>query len=573
MTFMKNILIAIITLSVLSACDSETIKRDDLAPNVAKKFDLEGHLTPKDTPSDIQNSGSPMAPIPNHITSLAINIDPSKQKQKKLFSVSAINVPIADLLFSLSVDSKKELDLDSSVAGLVTINAINQPLDAILTRVSSQVGAIYELKDGVIRVKEDKPYWRTYRLNYVNVSKQVKDETVMKMAVGSVGVGGSTSRAESSEFKMVVESNHDFWNTVLDNVKEMAYLANFGASSLVAKSQDSSQDTLTKKLPNSSGEAGSSSSSSSESKQVVINREAGLISVITSHQKQAYIQAYLDQISERTTKQVLIEATVVEVELNDRYQAGVDWSAVSSSGTGSSSITQGMLGANLSQDPAFSINLSSLGTFNFNVGIKMLQQFGDAKVLSSPKIMAMNNQSALLKVVDNEVYFTVNVNRESATTGSAAFTTFDSIVHTVPVGFMMNMTPFISDDDKISINIRPILSRIVGYVNDPNPELSREGIVSRIPVIQEREMDSILQLRDRQTAILGGLIQDKHSDQKTSVPFLGSIPWIGDLFSFRDDTVKKSELIIFIRPIIVRNPDIDNGDLMHIKSLLKSKTN
>ena len=306
---------------------------------------------------------------------------------------------------------------------------------------------------------------------------------------------------------------------------------------------------------------------------MVINREAGLISVITSHQKQAYIQAYLDQISERTTKQVLIEATVVEVELNDRYQAGVDWSAVSSSGTGSSSITQGMLGANLSQDPAFSINLSSLGTFNFNVGIKMLQQFGDAKVLSSPKIMAMNNQSALLKVVDNEVYFTVNVNRESATTGSAAFTTFDSIVHTVPVGFMMNMTPFISDDDKISINIRPILSRIVGYVNDPNPDLAREGIVSRIPVIQEREMDSILQLRDRQTAILGGLIQDKHSDQKTSVPFLGSIPWIGDLFSFRDDTVKKSELIIFIRPIIVRNPDIDNGDLMHIKSLLRSETN
>lgn len=542
MTFIKIILIATIALSVLSACGSETIKRDDLAPNVAKKFDLEGHLTPEETPSDIQNSGSPMAPIPSHITSLAINLDPSKQKQKKLFSVSAINVPIADLLFSLSVDSKKELDLDSSVAGLVTINAINQPLDAILTRVSSQVGAIYELKDGVIRVKEDKPYWRTYRLNYVNVSKQVKDETVMKMAVGKVG-SSSSSSTESSEFKMVVESHHDFWNTVLDNVKEMAYLANF------------------------------SSSSSSESKQVVINREAGLISVITSHQKQAYIQSYLDQISERTTKQVLIEATVVEVELNDRYQAGVDWSAVSSSGTGSSSITQGMLGANLSQDPAFSINLSSLGTFNFNVGIKMLQQFGDAKVLSSPKIMAMNNQSALLKVVDNEVYFTVNVNRESATTGSAAFTTFDSIVHTVPVGFMMNMTPFISDDDKISINIRPILSRIVGYVNNPNPELAREGIVSRIPVIQEREMDSILQLRDRQTAILGGLIQDKHSDQKTSVPFLGSIPWIGDLFSFRDDTVKKSELIIFIRPIIVRNPDIDNGDLMHIKSLLRSETN
>jgi len=202
----------------------------------------------------------------------------------------------------------------------------------------------------------------------------------------------------------------------------------------------------------------------------------------------------------------------------------------------------------------------------------MLQQFGDAKVLSSPKIMDMNNQAALLKVVNNEVYFTVDVNRETATATSAGITTFETTVHTVPVGFMMNVTPFISEDE-ISLNIRPTLSRIVGYVNDPNPDLARENVVSQVPIIQEREMDSVLRLRNRQTAIIGGLIQDTNDKSRTGIPGLSQIPWLGDLFSYRDDRVTKSELIIFIRPIIVYNPDVNHGDLQGLKPFMQTQSN
>jgi general secretion pathway protein D len=99
------------------------------------------------------------------------------------------------------------------------------------------------------------------------------------------------------------------------------------------------------------------------------------------------------------------------------------------------------------------------------------------------------------------------VNRESATSVSAGVTTYETMVHSVPVGFMMHVTPFITDDGEISLNIRPTLSRIVSYVDDPNPELAKENIVSKVPVIQEREMDSVLRLRDKQTAIIGGLIR------------------------------------------------------------------
>lgn len=554
--------LVLIPLVLLVGCGAETVKREPLAPPVSEKFEIKGHLEPK---AEIKERVDGPSKIPDLVTVDAININPAKQTVQKLYSVSAIEVPVADLLFNLAKDAGKQLDLSAEVQGLVTINAINQPLESIMERIVDQVGATYEISYGTIRIKLDKPYWKSYEIDYVNVIKNIKDLTVMKMSVGNVSKNNNNNTNQASEFTLESSAIHDFWDALQSNIASMARL----------DPQKVERDKKQITLPTDNDARAQLSSASKSRKQfqnVVVNREAGMLSVYTTAKKHQQVKNYLDSSLNRTNKQVLIEATVVEVELSDQYQAGVDWSAINSNSGGSTDISQSLLGTNLSKDPNFTINLSSIGTWNFNVGIKMLQQFGDAKVLSSPKIMAMNNQAALLKVVNNEVYFTVEVNRESATASSAGVTTYETTVHTVPVGFMMHVTPFISEDE-ISLNIRPTLSRIVGYVNDPNPDLARENIESKVPIIQEREMDSVLRLRNRQTAIIGGLIQDTHDNQRQGVPGLSDLPWIGDLFSYRDDTVKKSELIIFIRPIIVTNPDVDHGDLQAFKPLLKTKTN
>lgn len=552
----------------LHACStSQSVKREPVAPPVSKDFDLKGHLTTKKTLKDVAEKQSEEAPIPNVVGVQAINVNPDTGEVKRLYSVSAVKVPVEDLLYNLSVDAKMQLDLSKDVKGVVTINAINQPLKAILQRVTEQVGAVYDLKDGMISIRADTPYWHTYQVDYVNVSKQVKDSTVMKMSVGDIGDGNTNRGAQASEFKMNVSSDNDFWGTLVNNISSMAQLGPEVTKNVTVRNHDLLSQSSNDNNALNKAASNKDTTASIQIKQpsnVVVNKEAGLISVYTTRARQRKIVHYLDGVVHRTSKQVLIEATVVEVELNDQYQAGVDWSAVSGNNTAS----QSLLGLNLSKSPYFNVSLSN-GTFN----LKMLQQFGKTKVLSSPKIMAMNNQSAMLKVVNNQVYFTVDVNREAGTTTNPATTTIQTTVHTVPVGFMMNMTPFISDDGKISINIRPTLSRIVDYVNDPNPDLAAQNITSQIPVVQEREMDSVLKLRNRQTAIIGGLIQDTHDNQKQGVPFLSAIPWLGDLFTYRDDTVKKTELIIFIRPIIVDNPDIDNGDLKSVRKFLKTKTN
>ena len=208
---------------------------------------------------------------------------------------------------------------------------------------------------------------------------------------------------------------------------------------------------------------------------------------------------------------------------------------------------------------------AGVGTFNIMANLQLLKEFGDSKVLSSPKIMAINNQTALLKVVENLVYFTVEVNTSSNTQTSV--TTFETEVNTIPVGFTMSVTPFVSDDGEVTLNVRPTISKQVGFVLDPNPSLT--VLESRIPVIQEKEMSSVLRLRDKQTAIIGGLIEDTNSNSRAGLPWVSDIPVVGELFSSRDDSTRKRELIIFIRPVIVKNPNVEHGDLTSVGRFLK----
>ena len=198
-----------------------------------------------------------------------------------------------------------------------------------------------------------------------------------------------------------------------------------------------------------------------------------------------------------------------------------------------------------------------------NATINLLERFGNIKVLSSPQIVAMNNQSALLKVVNNVVYFTIK--QESNTTQGVVTNTFESTVHTVPVGIVMSLTPQINENDSVILNVRPTISRISDFVNDPNPALTVE---SQIPEIQVSEMESVLRINHGQVAVLGGLMQDNTTKTDRSIPGLSKIPLLGEAFKSRDRDNQKTELVIFLRPTVIRNPSLD-GDLELYKPYLK----
>jgi general secretion pathway protein D len=278
-------------------------------------------------------------------------------------------------------------------------------------------------------------------------------------------------------------------------------------------------------------------------------------------------------------RQVLIEATIVEVTLNDNYQTGVDWSALGINGLGYT-FTQAFIGPNLPNQP-FSLDGSTPNSFsiayrnpNAAVGgsisstIKLLDQFGRTRVLSSPKLMVINNQTAVLKVVNNEVYFTIKA--DTVTNQTNTQTTFTTTQNVVPVGFIMTVTPQISDADMVTINVRPTVTRVIGTVQDPNPALKLANVVSSIPVTQTREMESVLKVSSGQTAVLGGLMLDTFESQRAGLPVASRVPVLGDLVSKRNDTTVKSELVVFIRPYVVRNASVE-GDLAAYRRYLPDR--
>jgi MSHA biogenesis protein MshL len=300
-----------------------------------------------------------------------------------------------------------------------------------------------------------------------------------------------------------------------------------------------------------------------EAASVIVNPETGTVLVRGTSRQQEKVAEFLAQVAGSARRQVLIEATIVEVLLNDNYQTGVDWSALGLNGLGYS-FSQNLIGQNFSQAPFFSVSYSNPNAAaggNISSTVKLLDSFGKTRVLSSPKLMVLNNQTALLKVVDNRVYFSVSAQITPATVAGAqpivAFTTTQNVV---PVGFVMNVTPQIGENDVVILNVRPTISTILDFVNDPNPNLATANVVNKVPEIQSREFESVLRVASGQTAILGGLMVDSFIGSRDGLPIASRIPVLGDLASYRNDTTSKSELVIFIRPMVIRDASVE-GDL------------
>jgi general secretion pathway protein D len=259
---------------------------------------------------------------------------------------------------------------------------------------------------------------------------------------------------------------------------------------------------------------------------------------------------------------VLIEATVVEVRLNNEYQQGINWTAIGNNFTlrqpGGASSPAGVVTDN------FTIGyLRPSG--NLSVVLRLLESFGTLKVLSSPKVSVLNNQTAMLRVVDNLVYFTIK--SDISQNQNQTVTVFTTIVNPYAVGFVMSVTPQISDSDRVVLNVRPTITREIGRAIDPNPALKQLDITNSVPLLQTRELESMLHIQSGQVAIMGGLMQDEVEEVDDGIPGVNRIPGVNQVLRQFRNTNRKTELVVFLRPTVVRDASVD-GDFRRFRSLL-----
>ena len=510
---------------LISACATEPVySKSTVVPNQLIKPDmladhsLLNEITDWQTlQSELLSKAKANAPVRDQIAKV-------KLPEKRGITVQLVAAPVEQVLYTLANDAQLQLQLNQPLSGNVTLISDNQPIESLLKKVALQVPMFWQINNGVLQLWGDKPFTSSYAVDYLNMDRSTRSRVGLATQVGTINAGsnGDGGVSNSSQTSLENSADHHFWASLATDLEGLV------------------------------GTTGQQNGAS-----FTLNRDAGMVTLSGPAPLHSRLQTYLDKLNSQAQRQVLIEATVVEVALSNEFQAGVDWQLLSDKATGANAaqVLSGSLQLNadtidrvVAPNGLLSlVQKTKLGTLSGT--LNLLEQFGDVRILSKPRIIALNNQTSVLKVVDNRVYFTVNVERQRSENTDEIIT--ETQIHTVPVGLVMNVTPYIDEADVVMLNVRPTLSRIIGFVDDPNPELALASVRNSVPEIQVREMESMLKVKSGEMAIIGGLMQDIKDGSDRALPGIARLPVIGALFRQHRKTRQQSELLIVLKPTVL----------------------
>jgi len=503
----------------------------------------------------IKSDEKPAGQIPELVQKTPVLPAPQPPVELEKYTVVVNEVPAKELLFALARDARINVDIDPRIDGNVTINAVDQTLPQILDRIVRQIDMRYEFRGDNLFVEPDVPFFRTYQINYLNIARDTVNTnsvatslaTSTSVSGGSEGggKGGGAFSGNNSTTDLTSTSLNRFWVAITTNIQAIIGEKVTASSGIEVPLSDA----------------------------VITSPETGTISVNATTKQHVMIQEFIDKIMNNVRRQVLIQTSIIEVTLSDEYQAGIDWTDITLGALGLSietigsplSVASGAAGLVL--DYAESDNSGN----SFDTTLRLLDEFGDVKVLSSPQLMALNNQTAILKRVENKVFFTIDSETLSSGLGNQS-TSFDTTIHSLPVGIVMFITPHIAENGEVILHVRPTISRegearrTIPLPPDVDPIEGNE-----VPETLAQEMESLIRLTSGQTAVLGGLMIDEARTRNTGIPGLTTLPLVGNLFKTRDISYGKTELVIFIRPVIIQDPSIET-DLNLYKAFLNTQS-
>lgn len=566
------------------------------APTTLSGGPASGHLRADDV---AQTPGA----IPQPVQQIASLPRPRNAGKTETYSVVVNNVKVQDLLFALARDAKLNVDIHPGITGQVSLNAIDQTLPQLLSRIAKQVDMRFELDGPNLAVMPDAPYLKNYQIDYINISRdvigtvstntQISTSALSTSAGGAASGGGNTSRIQIEN-----KSRNRFWESLEKNLKDLLHETDKifpeGSTETVME-QTASQSTtgtgapapaisaargsqITQTLAASPNPAALQNTGATvvkrmtfrEAASVISSPESGVITVRATSRQHEKVQEFIDRVMGSARRQVLIEATIVEVELSDGYQQGIEWNRITS-GT-NYSITKPALTTNVGNAVTpYVIKYNDVNPLSLLASVELLRSFGTVKVLSSPKLTVLNNQTATLKVSEDFVYFNVKQDVVAgSTSGTVSTTSTTTTPQSVSIGFFMSLTAQISDSGTVTLNVRPSISSISELKQDPNPDLAKNNIKNLVPQIRTREIESMLRVESGDIAVLGGLMEDRQDNRTGRVPGFGDIPFFGEIFNTRTNSSSKSELVILLRPTVVKDASI-NGDFSNYSGFLPDK--
>jgi len=444
--------------------------------------------------------------------------------------------------------SQNDLNIvpDNDVVGTVTLDVHNLPLDQMMRALLEAGDYSWQEENGLIRVRNTET--RTFTVDYLRLKRQGLGNTIATLESATAGTGtgssggggggvggggsgggsgsGSGNSASSSSVNITADNTTDFWTELRTDLMQM--LTDEGKHSLA------------------------------------MNKTAGIIEVTDRPSVLKRVEHYLNVTEKSINQQVDIEARIYDVTLNDEFQYGIDWSVVAQYYTmysGGAVSALGGLGAAgstlplvIGSNPIQQANTLSLLFTNIALGntahpinssaaVQALKTQGTVEVLAKPRIRALNNQTALIKVGQELPFFSVTAINSQSQSGNQTIS--GDIITTITVGTILSITPQISDAGWIAMDVTPVLTSLVAVDTSPDK-------TATAPVLDTKQASTLVRVQNDMTVVLGGLIQTEKDNSDNKVPLLGDIPFLGKaLFAGTYRNKSKSELVIFLTPHIV----------------------
>lgn len=488
-------------------------------------------------------------------------IEEAKKVPDRLFSIYARDSNIQDVLLAFSKESELNIVIDPDLGGRVTVDLKRVTLKEALESILSPMGWTYYVEGKFIKISRPQMETRLFTLNYISTKRTGKREVY---ASSSSGGGLQTSPIAGQQTALtpggvrtgytdvISHDEVDLWKEIQKGLESLI----FGSAEEKENSSEKEKTTWTR--------------ADEKGKKLIVNKTTGTIMVTDYGINLNKVASYLETVEGSSQRQVTIHAKIMEVILSDDHREGINWKVIeglprsinvawgltnkagtkgfpgSSTGYVSSPSTVGGTSASPIDTPGlFKImpygGVFALGAAGTEVALSDIMQAiaeqGDVKVLSSPTISTLNNQKAVIRVGNQDVFFITGA-------VSTQFTVTQIIQPmTIDIGIILDVTPQIAEDGTIIMNIHPSITDKTGEKTAPDGK-------STFPLLSVRETDTTVRVRDGQTIIIAGLMQEKIEEHYTGVPVLQSFPLMGSLFRHKTQTKSNAELVIMITPTL-----------------------
>ncbi len=514
-----------------------------------------------DTVATVEHESGAKPKLPDNLSDLLLPslADDKEQvvvKREEKFDISVTNIAARDFFLGLVDGSNRNIVIHPEVTGDITLELKDVTIAEVLQVTRDLYGYEYKFEDGIYTIYPHQMRTEIFQINYLNVRRVGMSDT--SVLIGEINTkdnqNGSSSSSGNSGGSS--ESSTGLATGLLNGLNDSdqpgnnssetsgSQISTAGPGSRIQTTVETDfwfglRRTILAIIGGGGGE-----------KLVVVTPQAGLVVVRALPKELSAIRDYLEKSELSVKRQVILEAKILEVELSDGYQTGINWTSI-----GGHIKTYKNVSASTGTTETFADGIDGPGeVFTSVVGVdditsllNLLKSQGNVKVLSSPRISTVNNQKAIIRVGSDQFFVTGFSSGQESTNASATVTsTPDVELSSFFSGIALDVTPQIAEDGEIIIHVHPVISN----VSDQNKELTLGDKQFSLPLAVRdiRESDSIVKARNGQVIVLGGLMQERVAEYKGIRPLLSDIPILGHLFDSEMNSSKKTELVILLQP-------------------------